>query len=336
MERFLDLDLDMVATKLEANVVAQLVLIKSVLPGMLERGEGTIIDITSAVATSDPPAPTGEGGWGLGYAVTKGAFHRVAGILAVELGPRGIFVVNVEPGYVLTERMAAGPGAARAGRPVPGAPPSVPGAVVAWLAGGPAGVTPEERTALNGTTISAQRFARETRPAPGLAKQPLTATGARSGEHYATVIRAAVRRRALHTWQMCVNRRRLRSRNDGERCLCGKVPCHLDTSPCSSSPCWHTCMRRRPYARHHVRLICHRGVAERHVDTASGSSLLRIVTEHSAREGESQHALSYESQRRTTCRCRTFVAPSLRKERAKCGSSLSELWLCPFSVLRWR
>ena len=161
MEQFLDLDVDMVATKLEANVVAQLVLIKTVLPGMLERGEGTIIDITSAVATSDPPAPTGEGGWGLGYAVTKGAFHRVAGILAVELGPRGIFVVNVEPGYVLTERMVlAQERLGLAGR-FPGAPPSVPGSVVAWLAGGPRGVTPEERTSLNGTTISAQRFARE-------------------------------------------------------------------------------------------------------------------------------------------------------------------------------
>ena len=161
MERFLDLDIDLVATKLQANVVAQLVLIKSVLPGMLERGEGTIIDITSAVATSDPPAPTGEGGWGLGYAVTKGGFHRVAGILAVELGPAGIFVVNVEPGYVLTERMAlAQQRLGLAGR-YPGAPPSVPGAVVAWLAGGPGGVTPDERRAMNGTTISAQRFARE-------------------------------------------------------------------------------------------------------------------------------------------------------------------------------
>lgn len=161
MERFLDLDLDMVATKLEANVVAQLILIKAVLPGMLQRGEGTIIDITSAVATSDPPAPTGEGGWGLGYAVTKGAFHRVAGILAVELGPRGIFVVNVEPGYVLTERMVlAQERLGLAGR-FPGAPPSVPGSVVAWLSGGAGGITADERTALNGTTISAQRFARE-------------------------------------------------------------------------------------------------------------------------------------------------------------------------------
>jgi NAD(P)-dependent dehydrogenase (short-subunit alcohol dehydrogenase family) len=161
MERFLDLDIDMVAAKLEANVIAQLVLIKSILPGMLERGGGTIIDITSAVATSDPPAPTGEGGWGLGYAVTKGAFHRVAGILAVELGPQGIFVVNVEPGYVLTERMLLGQERLGLAGRFPGAPPSVPGAVVAWLAGGVGGVTPEERAALNGTTISAQRFARE-------------------------------------------------------------------------------------------------------------------------------------------------------------------------------
>jgi len=161
MERFVDLDVDTIAAKLEANVVAQLVLIKSVLPSMLERGEGTIMDITSAVATSDPTAPTGEGGWGLGYAVTKGAFHRVAGILAVELGPSGIFVVNVEPGYVLTERMVlAQERLGLAGR-YPGAPPSVPGAVVAWLAGGTGGVTAEERVALNGTTISAQRFARQ-------------------------------------------------------------------------------------------------------------------------------------------------------------------------------
>jgi NAD(P)-dependent dehydrogenase (short-subunit alcohol dehydrogenase family) len=161
MERFLDLDIDMVTTKLEANVVAQLVMIKAVLPGMLERGGGTIIDITSAVATSDPPAPTGEGGWGLGYALTKGAFHRVAGILAVELGSQGIFIVNVEPGYVLTERMVlAQERIGLAGR-YPGAPPSVPASVVAWLAGGPRGVTSDERTALNGTTISAQRFARE-------------------------------------------------------------------------------------------------------------------------------------------------------------------------------
>ena len=161
MEAFLDLTIDMVETKLQANVVSQLVLIKAVLPSMLERGDGTIIDITSAVATSDPPAPTGRGGWGLGYAMSKGAFHRVAGVLAVELGPSGIFAVNVEPGYVLTERMAASQEALGLAGRYPGAPPSVPASVVAWLAGSAGGVTAEERAELNGTTISAQRFARE-------------------------------------------------------------------------------------------------------------------------------------------------------------------------------
>jgi len=38
-----------------------------------------------------------------------------------------------------------------------GAPPSVPAAVVTWLATAPA----EEAGALNGTTVSAQRFALE-------------------------------------------------------------------------------------------------------------------------------------------------------------------------------
>ena len=160
MEPFVDLDLSMVEAKLEANVVSQLVLIKAVLPGMLERGDGTIIDVTSAVATSDPSAPTGRGGWGLGYAVSKGAFHRVAGILAVELGGAGIFAVNLDPGYVLTERMLLSQQRLGLEGRYPGAPPSVPAAVVAWLAGGRGGVTAEERRALNGTTVEAQRVAR--------------------------------------------------------------------------------------------------------------------------------------------------------------------------------
>jgi NAD(P)-dependent dehydrogenase (short-subunit alcohol dehydrogenase family) len=161
MERFVDLDLTDVERKLRANVLAQLLLTKLVLPGMLERGDGTIVNVSSAVATSDPPAPAGEGGWGLGYAVSKGAFHRVAGILAVELGPQGIFVVNVDPGYVVTERMAADQERLGLAGRFPGAPPSVPASVVAWLAGGPGGITPEESAELNGTTVLAQRVARQ-------------------------------------------------------------------------------------------------------------------------------------------------------------------------------
>jgi NAD(P)-dependent dehydrogenase (short-subunit alcohol dehydrogenase family) len=155
MARFDDTTVEMIETKLAANVVAQVVLVKLALPGMVEHGEGTIVNVTSAVAVNDPPAPAGEGGWGAAYAMSKGAFHRLAGILAVELGPRGVRVFNVEPGFVLTERMEVNQRALGLEGVYPGAPPSVPAAVVAWLATDPGAAE------LNGQTISAQKFARE-------------------------------------------------------------------------------------------------------------------------------------------------------------------------------
>jgi NAD(P)-dependent dehydrogenase (short-subunit alcohol dehydrogenase family) len=157
MDHFLDLSVELLETKLEANVIAQFVLAKLVIPSMIERGEGTVINMTSAVATTDPPAPAGKGGWGMGYAMSKGALHRMAGILAVELAPRGIRAFNVEPGYVLTERMALNQAELGFEGVYRGAPPSVPAAVATWLASASA----DEARELNGTTVSAQRFALE-------------------------------------------------------------------------------------------------------------------------------------------------------------------------------
>src|SRR5438105_3353694 len=65
MSHFLDTSVELLDTKLQANVLSQVVLIKAVLPGMLERGRGTIVNMTSAVAITDPPAPAGQGGWGV-------------------------------------------------------------------------------------------------------------------------------------------------------------------------------------------------------------------------------------------------------------------------------
>ncbi len=155
MSHFVDTTVEMLETKLEANVLSQVVLIKAVLPGMLERGAGTIVNITSAVAISDPPAPAGQGGWGIAYAMSKGAFHRMAAILAVELGPRGLQAFNVEPGFVLTERMEVNQREHGFEGVYRGAPPSVPASVVAWLATAPSD------HGLNGQTITAQRFALE-------------------------------------------------------------------------------------------------------------------------------------------------------------------------------
>jgi NAD(P)-dependent dehydrogenase (short-subunit alcohol dehydrogenase family) len=155
MTHVLDLDVEMLRTKFEANVVAQVVLAQRVLPGMLERGAGIIIDITSAVALSDPAVPAGEGGWGFGYAMSKGAFHRLAGILAVELKGRGVTAFNVEPGFVMTERMEVNAKDRGFEGRYRGAPPSVPAAVVAWWASDPGAA------AFNGQTITAQKFALE-------------------------------------------------------------------------------------------------------------------------------------------------------------------------------
>ena len=155
MSRFEDTTIEQIETKLAANVVAQVALIKAVLPGMLDRGDGTIVNITSAVAISDPPAPAGEGGWGSAYAMSKGAFHRLAAILAVEYRDRGIRAYNVEPGYVVTERMEVNARSLGLEGRYPGAPPTVPASVVAWLATAP------EAAERNGETISAQKFAKE-------------------------------------------------------------------------------------------------------------------------------------------------------------------------------
>lgn len=155
MLRVADTTPEVLSTKLQANVVAQLVLVQAALPAMLAGGAGRILPITSFSATNDPPAPVGEGGWGYAYAASKAAFHRLAGQLAVEFGPRGIVAINVDPGHVITERMEAN--SARLGlegRYV-GAPPSAPAAAVAWLASAP------EAVELNGQTVNGLKLALE-------------------------------------------------------------------------------------------------------------------------------------------------------------------------------
>jgi NAD(P)-dependent dehydrogenase (short-subunit alcohol dehydrogenase family) len=122
---------------------------------MLDRGGGTIVDITSHVAVNDPPAPAGAGGWGMAYAMSKAAFHKMAAFLAIELGGRGIRAYNVDPGFVLTERMTVNQGELGLEGRYRGAPPSVPAAVVAWL------VTDPEAVSLNGQTVRAQKLALE-------------------------------------------------------------------------------------------------------------------------------------------------------------------------------
>lgn len=136
MDHFIDTDLELLDRHIEANTMAPLALAKEFLPGMLERGSGAIVNITSGAGYHDPTGPAGGGGWGLGYAISKGAMHRIAGILDLEMADRGVRSYNVQPGFIATERMAQDMGNFGFDSTT-GAPPDVVGAVVAWIVTNP-------------------------------------------------------------------------------------------------------------------------------------------------------------------------------------------------------
>jgi len=165
MDHVLDTPVEILRDHLEANALAPVVLAKAVLPAMVERGGGTIIDITSSVAFEDPPAPAGQGGWGLGYAFSKGALHRIAGILAVELRDRGIRAFNVQPGFVTTERMRQDM-AAFGFDAETGAPPEVVAKTCRWLLESP------DADALNGQCVHAQELCDRLGLLPGWSLPP--------------------------------------------------------------------------------------------------------------------------------------------------------------------
>jgi NAD(P)-dependent dehydrogenase (short-subunit alcohol dehydrogenase family) len=143
MDLVLDTPIDLLEKQLQANVLAIIVLCKLVLPGMIARGGGTIVNITSGSAYADPSAPAGQGGWGMGYGISKGAMQRIAGFLTAEHGADGIRAYNVQPNLIATERIAAD--MAEFGI-VGGAPADVMGAVVKWMLEHPDDVPADGRT----------------------------------------------------------------------------------------------------------------------------------------------------------------------------------------------
>ncbi|HZP28896.1 MAG TPA: SDR family oxidoreductase [Acidimicrobiia bacterium] len=160
MDFILDTPVRVLRDHFEANVLAPVVLIKTIVPRMIERGGGTVINITSGAGYADPPAPAGQGGWGLGYGSSKAALHRIAGILALETAPRGIRAFNVQPGFIVTERMIQDMGEFGFDAST-GAPPAVVGKVCAWLLESP------DAAARNGQTIEAQELCDELGLLPG-------------------------------------------------------------------------------------------------------------------------------------------------------------------------
>ena len=132
---FLDTDLDELLRHYEADVVAPSLLCRRVIPGMLERGNGTIVNMSSSSVFLEPPGTAVDNGWSFAYVAAKAGLDQLASILNVELGAAGISAFNVEPGFVAYgERLAE---MLRKYPDVPVSPPEAIGPAVVWLAQSP-------------------------------------------------------------------------------------------------------------------------------------------------------------------------------------------------------
>ena len=107
MDPFEDTAVELIEQMMLCNVIAPLNLVKLCLPAMKRQGGGIVINITSSAGERETPAPIGQGGWGLGYSLSKAALNRMVPGLAKELRPYNIAVIGLMPGFVGTERMAA-------------------------------------------------------------------------------------------------------------------------------------------------------------------------------------------------------------------------------------
>ena len=66
MDRFLDVPLELAERCLVGDYLHPMLLIQLLLPQMLERGEGRLVNMLSEAAFTTPPAPAGSGRLGRG------------------------------------------------------------------------------------------------------------------------------------------------------------------------------------------------------------------------------------------------------------------------------
>jgi NADP-dependent 3-hydroxy acid dehydrogenase YdfG len=88
-----ELDLDELRTQLETNVVGVVAVTRAVVPQMVERGNGRIVNIGSVSGVTATP-------FSGAYCASKAAVHLISDSMRMELAPFGIRVITVQPGAV--------------------------------------------------------------------------------------------------------------------------------------------------------------------------------------------------------------------------------------------
>src|SRR4029450_1475400 len=95
VRRFVDVDLDEAERMLRRDLVNPLRLTRAVLPGMIARGRGTIVDVCSIAAFAALLGTTY-------YGAAKAGLAAASEILRGELRGSGVHVVTVYPGPIRT------------------------------------------------------------------------------------------------------------------------------------------------------------------------------------------------------------------------------------------
>ncbi|TWB22515.1 NADP-dependent 3-hydroxy acid dehydrogenase YdfG [Nitrospirillum amazonense] len=98
---FAALDDDTWQRELNLNLMAAVRLDRALLPGMVARGDGVIIHVTSIQRALPLPEST------TAYAAAKAALSTYSKSLSKEVTPKGVRVVRVSPGWVETEAAVA-------------------------------------------------------------------------------------------------------------------------------------------------------------------------------------------------------------------------------------
>ena len=94
---FLALTDDHWLSELNLNLMATVRLDRLLAPQMIERGAGAIVHITSIQSIMPLPEST------TGYAAAKAALRTYSKSISKELGPKGVRVNAVSPGWIMTE-----------------------------------------------------------------------------------------------------------------------------------------------------------------------------------------------------------------------------------------
>ena len=101
-----DQDVESYESSFAVNVRAPYFLSAALAPGMIERGRGSIVNVSTMAASVGMPGLST-------YGATKAALESLTRTWAAELGPSGIRVNTVAPGPTATEMFAAMPDAAQ-------------------------------------------------------------------------------------------------------------------------------------------------------------------------------------------------------------------------------